>query len=57
MKKKTQMLGKMLLTTMMMALTLPQATASGFTVSYSNVEQQQLNEELLLTKMDTMLSA
>ena len=41
MKKKTQMLGKMLLTTMMMALTLPQATASGFTVSYSNVEQQQ----------------
>ena len=41
MKKKTQILGKMLLTTMIMALTLPQATASGFTVSYSNVEQQQ----------------
>ena len=40
MKKKTQMLGKLLLTTMI-ALTIPEAKASIFMASYNAMEQQQ----------------
>ena len=40
MKKKTQMLGKLLLTTMI-ALTIPEAKASIFMASYNVMEQQQ----------------